>query len=349
MKKPIATIITDTHLSDNNIEVNKSIYQQAIEITKGLGLKTILHGGDIFHSRQKQSQVVLTTFKEILDNFSEQEMQLVSIKGNHDCVENSSDKSFLDPFSTHPAFTLFNTYHSFSDYTETVGIHFLSHFSEETYIPLLKELSEKVISRKRGKKHILLTHCDVSGGRMNNNIIVKNKITTDLFAAFDLVCIGHWHDMQILDNGRIKFISASVQHSFGEATGKGITVLYNDLSTEIIPLKYPQYLKYEIAPKDITNDDIAAIKAEKSSSGDNIRIILTGSQAEVKSFNKTILESAGISVEHKVETITKEELNNRVEPFTTKSLWENFEAFCDANNLDMRMGSRYFKRVMETA
>jgi predicted phosphodiesterase len=345
MKKPIALLLTDTHLKAENLETNISIYKQAIEIAKRFGFTEIHHLGDIFDSRKSQTQLILTTFKDILDNFLAEGIKLRSIKGNHDCTEYSISKSFLEPFAHHPAFELYPISHtSSSNYCKDVDIHYLSHFSEEVYIQELLDLKKAI---NPDKKTVLFTHTDVNGGKMNNNTTIHNRITTDLFAEYDLVCIGHWHDMQIMDGGRIKFISASVQHNYGEATGKGCTILYNDLSTEIIPLKYPQYIKYEVKPSEITKKDIDDLKVEKEQSGDNIRVVLVGNDKELKSFNKQHLENAGISVQHKADEISKEVLQSRIEPFDVKSLSKEFDNFCLKNNLDKEQGYKYFKAIIE--
>src|SRR5437764_9886702 len=110
---------------------------------------------------------------------------------------------------------------------------------------------------------------------MNNGTVIDSEsITPSVFNKFALTLVGHYHDAQVLAEGKIRYIGASLQHNFGELTHKGVTILYDDLSTEIIPLKYPQYIKYEVSPKELTSQDIADLKAEREATGDNIRVIL---------------------------------------------------------------------------
>lgn len=340
MKTPIALILADTHLKEDNIEVNKSIFQQAIQLAKSLGLKQIDHAGDFFHSRKSQSQLVLTTFCEILDGINESGLELYSCVGNHDKTSYSSAESFLDPFAEHPAFNLFRGGGFRNTNKDEVDIAYLSYFTDELYCQELKKFN-----LKNSPTTVLITHIGVSGAVMNNGtVIASESITPSLFKDFDLTLIGHYHDAQVLAEGRIRYIGASIQHNFGELTGKGATVLYDDLSTEIIPLKYPQYLKYEISPKDLTVKDIEDLKAEKQESGDNIRIVLTGSESELKSFNKQVLIEAGVSVQHKQDELVKDEIESRVEPFSASSLTEEFEAFCIKNKLDLKVGMKYFSK-----
>jgi exonuclease SbcD len=345
MKQAIAVILADTHLKEDNIEVNKSIYRQATQIAQDLGLSCIDHAGDIFNSRKAQSQLVLTTFKEILDELWNNGIQLNSCVGNHDKTDYSAVESFLDPFTEHPAINLFPI--DGNRKIQDIFIHYLSYFSDDTYKYYYEEKCEDGFKKFSKYKNILITHIGISGAVMNNGTVIESdSINPCLFEPFDLTLVGHYHDAQVLAGGRIKYIGASIQHNFGELTGKGLTVLYDDLTTEIVPLKYPQYIKYEVAPKDITKKDIEELQKERQESGDNIRLVLTGTDAELKSFNKQILIEAGLSVQHKTDEIQKEELEQRVEAFDMKSLKEEFESFCEKNKLDLHTGMKYFEKII---
>jgi exonuclease SbcD len=347
MKTAIAAILADTHLKEDNIEINKSIYRQASEIAISLGLKKIDHAADIFNSRKSQSQLVLTTFKQILDELHEKGLVLESCVGNHDKTDYGAVESFLDPFAEHPAFILHRRSGGFlergNDEIGYTDIAYLSYFTDDIYLKELEHLSSHVTNEKT----VLITHIGISGAVMNNGTVIESEsITPSVFNKFALTLVGHYHDAQTLAGGRIKYIGSSLQHNFGELTGKGLTILYDDLTTEIIPLKYPQYIKYEVSPKDLTSKDIADLKAEREQTGDNIRIILTGSDADIKSFNKQILIDAGVSVEKKSDKIEAEELEQRVEAFDTVSLKTEFEGFCTKNNLDINQGMKYFNNVL---
>lgn len=345
-RKPIAAILADTHIKEDNIDIVKSIFLQAMDIAKGLGLHQLDHAGDIFNSRKSQSQTVLIAFKEILDELQAEGFVLNTCVGNHDKTDYSSCDSFLDPFEKHPALNLFRRdggRRLFNDFY----LCYLSYFTDEIYqeyCNIVSKWAKDVAAVK-----ILLTHIGIAGAVMNNGTeISSDSIVPSLFSPFDLTLVGHYHDAQTLAEGRIKYIGASLQHNFGELTGKGLTILYDDLSVEIIPLQYPQYIKYEISPKEITSDDIAELKKEKEESGDNIRIVLVGSDADLKSFNKQILIDAGVSVQHKCDEVKMEELEQRVEAFDAGSLLNEFESFCEKNKLDINIGLKYFAKIIES-
>lgn len=346
MKKAIALILADTHLCETNIPVVQSIFVQAREIAQELGLNQIEHAGDIFHSRKGQLQINLTAFKEILDDYYNWGFKINQVIGNHDKTEYSIKESFIDPYEHHPALNMYRISGG-RPLTKEIFLTYMSYFSDEIYIKYLQETIEQGGSLE---KNVLLTHIGVSGAVMNNGTVIESQtIVPSLFSHWDLTLIGHYHDAQMLAEGRIKYIGAGLQHNFGELTGKGVTILYDDLSTEIRELKYPQFLNFEVNPTEITAKDINDLKEEKMNSGDNIKVILMGTEAEVKSFNKTDLRNAGITVEMKQNKIDKSEIESQLEAFDTKSLQEEFNYFCEKNKLDKETGLKYFNKILTAA
>lgn len=339
-KKAIAVILTDTHLSEKTIDVNKSIYKQAIKVAQDLGLNEIEHAGDIFQSRKSQSQAVLQAFFDVLNNLLENNIKLNCIVGNHDKTVYSESSSFLDPFTHHPAMNLY-PYCGGRPISNDIHLHYASFFSEDEYFKMVLENDD---AGSFGEKNILLTHIGVQGAVMNNGILPESKVTTNLFKKYDSVLIGHYHDPQQL--GKVEYIGASMQHNFGEGTRKGLTIVYDDLTTELIPLDFPQYLKYEVSVNDMTIQDVEDLKKEVKSTNDHIRVILKGTEEDLKSFNKQSLLEIGVSVQLEQEKIDVKELETRVEAFDSLTLTAEFETFCEENKLNKTEGRKYFKKIV---
>src|SRR5690606_9186694 len=99
MKKPIALILTDTHLKPDNISLVENIFDQAIAKCKELKIDTILHGGDWFNSRTGQPLSVLKATQRIIDKFKDNKIMVAIIAGNHDRTDYDSEDSFLDVFN----------------------------------------------------------------------------------------------------------------------------------------------------------------------------------------------------------------------------------------------------------
>jgi exonuclease SbcD len=341
MKKVIGVFITDTHLAENNIEIVKSIFRQTANKAKELGLTVIYHLGDIFHSRKGQTQEMLSVFDDILDELHNEDIKLILIPGNHDKQDYGSWKSFLKSYRHHPALDLIQEY-GYYEY-DGINIHMLPFFEDEIYIKKLEELKEK---NGWNLANVLLTHIGFSGAIMNNGIPVESTVTLNHVSEFSLVLVGHYHDPQEIA-GRVKYIGAALQHDFGENESKGLTILYDDLSTELIKLDFPKFRSFEIDVKALTTKDIADLKKEKEDSQDNIRIILKGDEKDIKAFNRQALIEVGVKVEMKEDKIDREELEHRVVPFDDKSLNEEFDVFCEKESLaDIETGKKYLSKVL---
>lgn len=341
-KTPIGLFLTDTHLSEANIEIVKSIFRQAIKIALQHGLKYIYHLGDIFHSRKGQPQEILSIFDDILEEIKEAGLILVLIPGNHDKADYSSWKSFLKQYRYHPALNLIQKFGGIP-ITDKIYLSLLPYFEDENYLQYLNEMQEH---GSKGKINILGTHIGVQGATMNNGMPVESSITPTHFKGFDLVLIGHYHDPQELADGVIRYIGASLQHNFGEGELKGGVFLYEDLTTEVIPFEFPKYKTFEVDVISLTTKDVQDLKKEKEETGDNIRVILTGKEADIKAYNRKGLIDAGIKVESKEDKINKQELESRIEPFDSKSLNEEFDTFCTKDNLDITVGKNYLNKAI---
>jgi len=345
-KKPIAVVLTDTHQDEKNVDVVFSIFQQAASIAKSYGLDRVLHAGDIFDSRKAQPQRQLTSFLKILDFYASENLILEAIPGNHDKTDYSLEESFLDPYFSHDAFILHrNSAYSDVGLGSDVAVFFMPFFSDEEY---LKEFSSDPLAHlDREPSKILITHIGINDAKMNNGTKISSRITADLFSNYDLVLVGHYHDPQELGDGRIKYIGASLQHNYGESYVKGLTVVYDDLSVELVPLDFPKYLKYELDAKDLTNKDIKDLEKEVKESNDHIRVVLTGTEAEIKAVNKQALLAVGVDVKNKQETIVQADLEEQVEAFDAKSLFDEFEVFCKKNSLTHSEGVIYLQKILK--
>lgn len=326
-KKAIALILTDTHLSENNIEVSKSIFAQAIEIAKQHKFDTIYHGGDIFDSRKAQKQDVLNAFDDILEMFDENNMHLIATPGNHDKTNYNSERSFLDSYRWHGYFQLYRETIPQVVYRNSVDkifIYMMPFFRDDKYIEGFKDFKAK-----KGVKNVLITHIGVNGAVMNNGMKVSSGINEELFCKFDKVLIGHYHDKSYYSKS-IEYIGASFQHNFGENEYKGLTVLFDDLSTDTIALKFPKYLKYEMEAKDLSLKEVEKLK---DNNGNHIRVVLTGEEKDIKSVDKQRLLALGVDVKAKQDELNPEEIESRVEAFDDASLFSAFETFCEKNEL----------------
>lgn len=332
-------ILTDTHLKEDNLETNKSIYKQTLEFCKNNGIKRIFHLGDILDSRKAQTLVILKEgFLDILDMCQEYGITLLAIPGNHCKTDYKSENSFLDPFCHHPNFVLLRNYYSFVE--GDCKYHFLPFFANEQYLLYLR-VGQKEIDTT--KKNILFTHVGITGATMNSGIKVEG-INTSEFKNYQKVIVGHYHDSQFFSE-KICYIGSALQHNYGENEKKGLWVL-EGLKLTLVKLKFPEYYNIEVNVDTLTQDKVDDIIKEKQETQDNIRITLTGSKEKVKAFNKKSLLLAGLSVETKIDITERETINERVEPLTPLTLTSSFKNFCIEKKIDVEVGMKYLEKTL---
>lgn len=290
MKDPIGIWITDTHLTENTIEVNFSVFDQVFNLCDQLGIKQVFHGGDIFTSRKGQPEIVLNAFKKILDIAKERDIHIIAIPGNHDKTSYVSSSSYLYAFDGHPAFTALED-GGIMDFGNML-VHFLPYYDESLLYS--EKLSQLELSQSG--LNILLTHVGIDGVKNNGHVNVENSLKQNMFDRFDLVLVGHYHDRQVLGSkNQIVYTGSAYQANFGEDGNKGCTVLYSDGSYEFIGLEFPEYITVEVLPKDIDADLVQMIRNKTSEAKIKIKI-----QQDVEDDKKGMvaeLESFGVKVE----------------------------------------------------
>lgn len=344
-----AIIITDTHLNEKNIELNKSIFRQAKNIAINNGLKHIFHGGDIFDARKGQTDTLLKMFEDILDDLHKDDIVLIAIPGNHDKSDYSSMNSYLDPFKHHPAFKLIRSYGF--EKTKNYNLYLLPYFREadvypETLSYLLKDYG---VQLNQKKKHVLITHIAISGVRNNDGSLIENQLGENVFSKFDTVLIGHYHDKQKIGS-KFHYIGSSMQHNYGEDLTKGFTVLKSDGSVVLIEAEFPKYVTVNIDILTTSKSDIVSFINKHENSEDNVRFVLFGKQEELKSIDQGIFKKAGIDVKFKPEEIVFNETEieeNHVISFDKKTIVDEFNNFIKINSINNeKQGLNYLKKCL---
>jgi len=299
-RNPIAVLITDTHLSENTTEQNLSVFAQAFELCKQLSLDTLLHLGDIFTLRKGQPQVVLTTFKEIIDSAEAQGIKIIAIPGNHDKTSYVGESSYLDAFNGHPAFSVVNEQNVFN--VGSVNFYFLPYFDEHLSYP---DRLTKVIDTVQFRDDIinlLLTHCSIDGVTNNSGIQAKGELPIHYFKVFNKVFVGHYHNRQVFDNGRIVYMGSTDPRNFGEDAEKGAVVVYDDGSYEFFNFEFNPYITIDMMASDLSLDTIN--KAKEKGNEAKLRFRIQGEINEQLKPLVTQLTQIGVKVEvHKEVTI----------------------------------------------
>jgi exonuclease SbcD len=331
MRSPITVIFNDTHLKvENERDLIQSVVHM-IKHVKKLGLKKIIFAGDLFHSRQAQRLSTLQTFDEILKRLSDAEITLYIFPGNHDKADYSSEDSFLDAYRNHPNVKFNRTLKNIE--IEGVSITLLPFFADELLIPMLKEAKGT---------DVLISHFEMAGSTNLGRTSEKTTINQKLLSKWKKVYLGHYHNTHEISNWIVHLPSLR-QNDFGEDENKGFTVLYDDLSYEIIRGDFRAYRKIIVNIDEIKTKDLKELINIHSDSKDSIRFELIGEESKLKAFDKSLFTGSGIDVKVKYEKKwnfdnLELEAPKVIEKYDKGSVLTTFEKFCEDKGYDFKKG-----------
>lgn len=345
MKQPLALILTDTHLSDDNINLVENIFDQAVHYYQKNGITNFIFIGDFFTSRKAQSLNVLLAAKRIFDQLKILKINFVCIPGNHDKVDLDSESSYLDVFLDEGFIVRNYTFEIINDFC----FHFLPYFKEsgEVYSNYLKAANNNFYDRAN-KKNILFTHIAVTGVKNNDGSVVENELNTSLFKNFDSVFVGHYHNKSQVGTN-VHYIGSAFQNNFGEDDQKGFTILYDDGSHEQVQSEFPKYIKVKVDPTD--KKAIKAAQEEHKHSKDNVRFVFEGEESDLKNIKKEVFAELGIDVKFEKPSAVPLHAEDLIEKanslsFDRSSINKSFDLFCETKRIeDSSIGKSYLEKL----
>lgn len=339
-KQPITLLIADTHLSEHTVDQNLSVFTQVIELCKQFGIDTFIHLGDIFTSRKGQPEIVLNTFKAILDRLSNEGITMLTIGGNHDKTDGSSESSFLEAFDGTSSMTLMPA-GSMSN-IDSINLIFLPYFDEHLVYPSKLEQINKELDDS--KINILLTHCAIDGVSNNSGLKVKGELPIGGFDRFKYVFVGHYHNRQIFDN--IVYTGSTDPRNFGEDDQKGCAVIYDDGSYEFINFDFKPYITIDLLASDLTLDIVSKVKRKSEEAHLRFRV-----QGEVSEQLKPLiaqLDKDGVKVEvHKDLSVSPKEVQDSQVLFTSSDIIDSYSSWSEDRKIeDKEYGENLLRKVL---
>jgi exonuclease SbcD len=335
MKKPIALLVTDTHLSENNIDLVTDIWQQAIDKCKELELFQIFFLGDFFHSRKGQPLKVLKAAQNILLMLEWADIKVTAITGNHDKASYESEDSYMDIFNSLHFEVVNNVKHIKMG---SIRICLLPFFKEQSDI-----FKEQLSIARNTPSDLLFTHIAINGSTTNDNEYISDCIPSGELKNFAKVFVGHFHNRNEFEN--IVYIGSAYQANFGEDDNKGFTILYEDGSYEFTQTNFPKYIKKSV---NIANLDEYLLDSDflQLSENNHCKIELTGESEKLKSFNRNVLIGLGIQCDLKADEAIISLDETTTTTYDKKSLREGFIAFCEDNKVeDITYGTKKMELI----
>lgn len=337
MKQPLAIISTDWHIKMENRESILDIAKQEIQLAQERGVDTIIWLGDVFDSRTSQSQELLTMVDSILNMYYLAGLTIHCIPGNHDKTDYGSDKSFLTVFKYHPNFHL----HETPDVVDfgSVKFWFMPFYRQDVYLDRFQMYMPL-------GRCVLFSHTAISGSINNDGSKVESSINASLFKGFEKVFLGHYHNRQ-QPAKNIFHLPSVQQNNFGEDENKGFTVLYDDLSFELVKSVFKPYREIVVDARTVTSEELAEL-SKSSVDGVNLRLTFTGDQQAVKKIDRKKFATVGINVQVKYDDIDVEDTGEQqgVVVLDGSSISELFEEFCKEKGYNYAKGYELLKKIM---
>lgn len=322
MKKPITAIFNDVHIKfGNEDEVIRSVKHMVKYLVKN-NIKEIICNGDVFDNRSHQRLSCLDTWTHILDLFKKNGIFCHTNVGNHEKTLYSSKKSFLDTYKTHPSIKVY-------DEISTVKIGgfnmtFSPFFSDEILVPMLEE---------HEGSDVLIGHWEMEGSSHLGKVSEKTTINKKLLSKWKKVYLGHYHNHQEITKNIVHLPSLR-QDGFGEDSNKGFSIIYDDLSYDIIEGDFDKFTKIELNVEEIDTKELKKIIKTHSGSKDTVRIEISGDESKVKAIDKNIFKGTGIDFKPKYNIKYEYDDSDSKKPNITESYSKDdiikmFRNFCD--------------------
>jgi exonuclease SbcD len=336
-KNPLFIIFNDIHLKPGNEEATILSIRHLIAYAAEKNIKKAIFAGDLFHSRSNQRESVLEACDKIFTLLHEAGMETIVFPGNHDKTSYFNYSSFLDSYRFHPGVTFTDRVMDLD--INGVKVTLIPFFDDTILVPMLEE-------HEGGD--ILVSHFEMKGSNHLGNVSEKSTITRTTLRKWKKTYLGHYHNTHEITSNIVHLPSLR-QQDFGEDANKGFSVIYDDLSYEIVPGVFKKFTKIVIDIDKTDKETIKQLIKTHSNSEDTIRFELIGEQSKLKAFDDSQFKNTGIDVKKKYEkSYDKESFVAPVliKKFDMGQVISAFRTFCDEKELDHETGLTYLNKFL---
>ena len=338
-KKPVAIIWNDVHLKTGNEDAVLEAFKYMVEYAKANGISKTIFAGDLFDSRTFQRLKVLDTFDQMLEILDKENMTVDLVPGNHDKTLYGSVDSFLKYYRYHSSVRYFDR--PAVQVIDGISLTYIPFFSDDKLIPMLEETKGS---------DILISHFEMQGSTHLGSVSEKSTINKKLLSKWKKVYLGHYHNHHEITKD-IVHLPSFIQNNFGEDSNKGFSVLYDDLSYEIVKGRFKEFTKVVIDLEETNISEIKELVKTYSNNENTVRFELIGTEAKLKGFDKSILDGSGIDLKKKFEKkFTFEDTEKKpelIEKFSKENIFETFKEFCEEKDLDHNDGEYLLKKFFK--
>ena len=341
-------LLNDIHISKDNIPDFQLNWNEALIVCDQHEIKEIAIGGDLFMSRSAQTLDVLLAAHDAFIDAEKRGINITLANGNHDKVNQESERGYCHVFDQHPNVYVANDYLSVENEDWSFVLFIMPYFIENgSFTDRLRALWQGEELEYEDKKTILYIHEGINGALAQSS---DKELPAKIFESFDKVLVGHYHNRTKIKGTNIEYIGSSRQHNFGEDEEKGYTIIYSDGSHKFV--KNQVNIRYKVidVPFEKVNTNLYDLLDENKGDGrykTKVRIHCLTTQAP--SIDKQKLIDSGAN---KVEIITEdiEEVNvsksSLFEKYDNKQIKKTYEDFCEEKEIaDISLGLSYLSKI----
>lgn len=339
MKTPIAIIFNDAHLKPGNEQETLDAVQYMLDYAVSHKIYKLIFAGDLFDSRSHQRQESLRILEEIIERSNKAGCTIYMFPGNHDKTDYSSFYSFLEVYRYHPGVEFNRELKNIE--IEGVSITLLPFFADDLLVPMIREAEGA---------DILISHFEMNGSTNLGRTSEKTSITKKMLKKWKKTYLGHYHNTHEISKD-IVHLPSMRQDGFGEDGNKGFSVLYDDLSYEIVKGRFKSFLKTVIDIDKTTLKEIKEFIKLHKNSENTIRFEFIGEESKLKALDRGLFEGSGIDVKIKYQAVfeaSEAEEPTLIKEYNDEQIITSFEAFCEQKGYDKETGSKYLLEYLES-
>lgn len=251
--RPASHFMKLIHLSD--LHLGKRVNEFSMLEDQAYILKKILHilddeapdavliAGDVYDKPVPPAEAV-QLFDDFLVQLAKRKLPVLTISGNHDSPERLSFANrLIDESGIHLSPVYHGTVEPFTlqDAYGPVHLYMLPfvkpvhvrRFFPDAEINSYTDAMAAAIGQMQvdpAVRNVLITHQFVTGAQRSDSEEISvggtDNIDAAVFSGFDYVALGHIHNPQNMDSGRIRYCGSPLKYSFSEAgRAKSVTVV----------------------------------------------------------------------------------------------------------------------------
>lgn len=339
MKKPKFIIFNDAHLKKGNEDAVVLSVQHMVAYAVAKGIKSIVFAGDLFHSRKHQEESVLHACDEILRIIRENGIHLYLFAGNHDKTSYFVYESFLDIYRWHPNVTFTKTPLRLD--IESIDVTLIPFFDDSILVPLLEEAEGG---------EMLISHFEMKGSDHLGHVSEKANITRTTLKKWKKTYLGHYHNTHEITPDIVHLPSLR-QNDFGENNIKGFSVIYDDLSYEIVQGVFKEFVCVKLDVVDLDTEKLKELIRMHENSENSVRFEISGNTETLKALDGKLFDNTGIDFKKKFDKeynfdMSEREFPKVVQKVDVKTVHEEFEQFCENKGYDHVRGLELLNKFL---